>query len=322
MKSFDLSYKDKSIELKDVSFKPNVSHAVIQRDYKFQHTEFSGSVGNLVLTGVNFDSLLYAEKLFIDRVELKNVQAEIFKDKTKPLDSARFPKYLGQTIRAIKMPFKISLVKATAVQLKNTERKPDSTYATIHVTRVAMEVKNITNLKPKDSLVATADAYLENKAHFKATLSFLYNSPQFLFRGKVDKFKLTDLNPLLQAYSPATIETGIADEIVFSGIAREREARGTMKFLCHDLQVDLKLKEKAKWKSTVLAFAANTAVNSSNPGRADLPPRIVKFKVDRDMNKGFINIILRSILNGVKETMIMNKANRKAYRKEREKRMK
>jgi hypothetical protein len=45
-----------------------------------------------------------------------------------------------------------------------------------------------------------------------------------------------------------------------------------------------------------------------------LPPRIVQFHVARDMNKGFINIILKSLLNGLKETMIMSKENRKAYK--------
>jgi hypothetical protein len=47
MKSFDLSYRDESITLKEVSFKPNVTHAVIQSKYNFQHTEFSGSIGLL-----------------------------------------------------------------------------------------------------------------------------------------------------------------------------------------------------------------------------------------------------------------------------------
>jgi hypothetical protein len=76
----------------------------------------------------------------------------------------------------------------------------------------------------------------------------------------------------------------------------------------------LALQNKAKWKSSVLAFAANTAVNSSNPASAELPPRIVKFQATRDMNKGFINLIIKSLLNGIKETMIMSKENRKAYR--------
>jgi uncharacterized protein YaaN involved in tellurite resistance len=33
------------------------------------------------------------------------------------------------------------------------------------------------------------------------------------------------------------------------------------------------------------------------------------------MNKGFVNIIIKSVLSGLKETMIMSKENKKAYKK-------
>lgn len=314
LKSFDLSYENKSIELKKISFKPNVSHEVLQRDFKYQHTEFSGTVGTLTINQVNFDSLVYVQKLFIDEVVLDSVRASIFKDKTKPLNKNRMPIYLGQTVRKISMPLRINHVKAMHVNLENTERKPDSTLAKVNITRATMEVKNITNLSPHSILAMKADAWLEGKAHFKATLGFYYLIPQFDFEGSIEKFNLPDLTPLIQAYTPAKINKGIADEISFSGIAEQTRASGTFKFLYHDLEVDLELKEQAKWKSSVLAFAANTALNSSNPGSADLPPRVVKFKIERDMNKGFVNVVIKSILNGMKETMIMSKENRKTYK--------
>jgi hypothetical protein len=319
MKSFDLSYEDKSIKLKDVSFKPNVSHAVLQSKHKYQNTEFSGSVGKLELNKINFDSLIYAQKLFIDEIELDHVKAAIFKDKTKPMDSTRRPVYLGQTVAAISLPLFIKHVKATDVELENTERKPDSTEAKVNITKAKLEVTNITNLSTTSGLVMRADAYINGKAHFKAALTFSYQKPQFTFEGEVKKFDLPDLNALIQAYTPAKINKGVSDEISFSGIAEQTKASGTMKFLYHDLEVDLELHEQAKWKSSVLAFAANTALHSSNPNSSDLPSREVKFQIERDVTKGFVNVIIKSILNGLKETMIMNRENRKEYKDTRKK---
>jgi len=312
--SFNLSYRDKAIKLKEISFQPNVSHDVLQRKHKYQHTEFAGTIGTLEIDQLNFDSLIYARKLFIDEILLDNVRASIFKDKTKPMDTNRFPIYLGQTVSKISMPLRINHIKATRVHLENTERKPDSTLAKVIITRATMEVKNITNLSPKSSMVMSADAWLEGKVSFKATLAFHYTKPQFTFEGAIGKFNLPDLTPLIQAYTPAKINKGIADEISFSGLAEQTRASGTFKFLYHNLEVDLELKEQAKWKSSVLAFAVNTALDSSNPGSSDLPPRIVKFNIERDMNKGFVNVVIKSILNGMKETMIMSKENRKAYK--------
>lgn len=319
MQSFDLSYEDKSIKLKGISFKPNVSHAVLQKKHKYQHTEFSGSVGKLDILKVNFDSLIYVHKLFIDEIIADSVKASIFKDKTKPIDSTRRPVYLGQTIAAIPIPVLIKNVKATHVHLENTERKPDSTNAKVSITKANLEVKNMTNLSSKTGLVMSADAYINGKAHFKAGLTFSYQKPQFSFEGEVKKFDLPDLNPLIQAYTPAKINKGVSDEISFSGLAEQTKASGTMKFLYHDLEVDLELKEQAKWKSSVIAFAANSVVNSSNPVSSALPPRIVQFNVERDVTKGFVNVIIKSILNGLKETMIMSKENRKSYQETRKK---
>ncbi len=151
------------------------------------------------------------------------------------------------------------------------------------------------------------------------SLQFSYAAPQMLINGRVQKFNLPDLNNFLSSYTPAKVNKGIVDEVVFSATAYRNHSEGKMKFLYHDLKIDLELKDQAKWKSDVLAFAGNTVVASSNPPPGGKPAKEVTFHVDRDMNKGFINIIIKSILAGFKETVIMSKENRKAYKEGKEK---
>jgi hypothetical protein len=88
-----------------------------------------------------------------------------------------------------------------------------------------------------------------------------------------------------------------------------------MKFLFHGLDVNLHLKSQGDWTNSILSFAANNILIRDNPASADKPPRIVQYQVERDMNKGFINILLRAAFTGLKETIIMSKDNKKAYRK-------
>jgi len=316
IESFDLSYRGKSIKTEGVSFKPNISDAAMQARYHFQHAQFSGSLGNMQMTGVNFDSLIYSRKLLIDQILLDKVSASIFKDKTKPLDTDRFPVYLGQTIAAIKMPMLIKQVKATNVSLVSKERKPDGSFGIANINRGTAEVKHITNLSSHEMLLLKADAFLENKAHFNINLQFSYLEPQFSFDARIDKFNLPDLNILLQSFTPAKINKGTLDGMTFSGQAYRTNATGTMKFLYHDLDIDLALKDQAKWKSSALAFAANTIMPEANPVSANMPEKVVQFSVDRDMNKGFINIILKSLFTGLKETVILTKENRKEYQKD------
>ena len=315
MQSFDLSYRDRSIKLRDVVFKPNISEATMQARFNYQNTQFSGTVGVLNLLGVNFDSLIYKRKIFIDEVILDKVTASIFKDKSKPVDPNKFPQYLGQSIKAIPSPVQIKKVKGTNINLVNRERNPDGSYATANINRASVEVKNITNLSSAELLQLNANAYIENKAHFNLGLGFSYVAPQFSFDGRIDKFDLPGLNPLVEAYTPAKIHKGMLDEMTFSGIVYRTNSTGSMKFLYHDLDIDIELEGKAKWKSDVLAFGANTLLPSANPAPG-LPPRVVSFKAERDMHKSFVNITIKSLLAGLKETVIMSKENKKAFREE------
>ncbi len=309
-----LSYLEKSIDLKNIAFRPNVRETDLQKRHKFQLTQFSGSAGLINITGINFDSLIYYKKLYIDEIAIDSVNAAIFKDKTKPIDTNRFPEYPGQSIAAIKLPLLIKQVQAKNVNLVNREFRPDSSYATANVNRATLSVDNITNINTSQGLSMKAEAFLENKVPFKLSLGFNYNKPEFSIKGAFPKFNLIDLNPLIQSYTPVTVNDGVIDEIEFDAIGHQKDAEGTMKFLYHDLKIDIKIEDKAPWKSAVLSFAANTVVNSSNPGSADLPPRIVKYHFDRDMNKAFINVIIKSALTGLKETILMSKENKKLYK--------
>ena len=317
--NFNLSYSENSIKLENFAFSPNISETALQKRHKFQITQFAANVGVLNINGIGFDSLFQRKKLFIDEILIDSVSAKIFKDKTKPIDLKKFPEYLGQTVAAIKLPLAIKQVKATNVNLVNREFRPDSIYATANINKATMSIENFTNINTELPLLMKADAYLENKVRFQVTLGFDYKKPEFSIKGSFPKFNLKDLNPLIQSYTPVTVNSGQVDEIEFKGTAGKTSSAGTMKFLYHDLNIDIKLEEKADWKNSVLSFAANRVVASANPVSEKLPPKVVKFSAERDMNKGFINIVIKSALNGLKETVLMSKENKKAYKEEKKK---
>ena len=208
---------------------------------------------------------------------------------------------------------RIKKVKASGLNFVSVERKEDGKYVKVTIHRGTVEAKNITNLPSIAPLSLNAAAILENKASLSLAVAFRYDKPQFSINGKIGKFNLPGLNTLVTAYSPAKIKQGTVDEITFSGTAFRTKATGTLKFLYHNLDIDLKLTDK-KWQNSAIAFAANTYLNTNNPPAAGKPPRVVTYQVDRDMNKGGFNIILKSFLAGMKETMIMSKENKKAYK--------
>lgn len=317
--NFNLSYSEKSIQIQNINFCPNISEKDLQKRHKFQITQFAGNAATINITGIGFDSLIQKNKLLVDEILVDSVSAKIFKDKTKPIDLKKFPDYPGQSVSAIKLPLLVKQVKATNLNLVNREYRPDSSYATANINKATLSVENLTNINTKQPLLINADAFLENKVRFQVILGFDYEKPEFSIKGSFPKFNLNDLNPLIQAYTPVTVKSGLVDEIEFTGKAGKTSSSGTMKFLYHDLNIDVKLEEKAAWKNSVLSFAANRVVSSANPVSEKLPPKIVKFSAERDMNKGFINIVIKSALSGLKETVLMSKENKKAYKEEKKK---
>jgi hypothetical protein len=318
LQSFDLSFAKKDLNLKNFAFKPNISQAAMLKREKYQKAQFSISVGSINLKNVNFDTLVYHRRLLVDDINIDKVMVSLFKDKMKPIDKNKFPKYLGQKLAAIPIPLRVKQVNVTGASLTNLERKVDGKYARVNITRGSLEAKNITNLPTNEMLTVKLSGFVENKAPINLAVAFSYQQPYFNINCKVGTFNLPDLNQLLAAYTPAIIKKGTVDEITFSGVVNRTTATGTMKFLYHNLDVDLKLTDK-KWQNSVIGFAANTYLSTNNPPSAGLPPKVVQYQAVRDLNKGGFNPIIRSFLSGMKETMIMSKENKKAYKEEKKK---
>ncbi len=310
---FALSYKEKNIVLNNVQFAPNISESALQKLFNYQHSQFKITINKMVMNGIDFDTLLVTKAINIKEIIVDSAVVAVFRDKTKPVDPARFPEYPPQQLQKIKFPLSIQNVVVTNATILNRERKVDGRYAKVKVTRLKGTIENVSTISDSSSLNLAAEGYIEDEAQFKISLKMDYSVPQFSINGSVAKFELGKLNPLIKNYSPARINSGIIDQVEFSGIAYKTKSFGTMKFLYHDLNIDLQLKEQPKWKSDLGAFAANTYLQGSNPANDNLPPRVVRYEAERDMHKGFINIILKSVFSGVRETLILSKENRKRF---------
>jgi hypothetical protein len=313
LNSIDISYKDHSITADGISLKPTKSFSELQKNNKYQKTDQSITVGSVKISDIRFDSLV-RKKIFIGRMMLDSVDVTLYKDNSKAVDPEHLPEYPGQSIAKIPLPLRIDSAEVTNLHLLSIEIKKDGVPAKVSLNKGVVHAENITNLDSSKELTIVAEAYIDDKVKFNSTVGFSYAKPQINLKVHFDRFNLTELNKVIGAYSPAKIDSGIADEISFSGVISRTQSSGTMKFLYSGLVVDMKIKDKAKWKSAFVAFAANEYLSENNPPEKDMPAKIVKYNVQRDMHKGFPNIIIKSAIAGVKETMILSGENKKAYK--------
>ncbi|HEX5111493.1 MAG TPA: DUF748 domain-containing protein, partial [Saprospiraceae bacterium] len=316
--SFRLHYAGNAIELKNVAYKPNRSEKAIAARFPFRKEVFNVVADSIHVKGINFDSLMYANKIFVDEVLLDSVYCEIYKDLTRPFPPHHQPKYLGQQVKEYAIPVFIKHINVSHANLLNKEVTPDSSSGKVNITRGKLDIYNITNLPTAEPLKVEADAYVENSAHTNLEVNFRYDQSQFSIKGNVKPFELQELNPFINSYTPMRIKKGMSDGITFSGVVYRTYSTGNMKSLYHDLEFEMAPVEKVSLGTIIKAFVAKTIINNSNPPSPNLPTRVVQFHVDRDMRTGFIWIIVKSMLDGIQETFIMSKENKEVYREKKE----
>lgn len=313
--SLDISYSGNSVKLNNVQYKLNISDAEMQKKFIYQTAHFSGTVNQIKLQGFNFDSLMIRNQILMDSVVVSNINASIYKDKTKLLNTGKFPEYLAQQIQAVKIPLQIENVIVHDANIVSKEKLPSGTTAVVNVYRLEGKLSNVTNDSTDGDLLLHGSGYIDNKVFFSADLTFDYDAPQFSYASTFKKFNLTDLNPVIQQFAPVNILSGGVDKIHLTGLAHKTYATGTMEFLYHDLKLDIDLEDKARWLNSVISFAANTYIKENNPESEGLPPHIGNYRVERNMHKEFINVVLISAFSGLKETMVQSKDAKKDYKK-------
>ncbi len=308
--SVKINYQKQLLRLRNVKYKPNSDVKSYAKTLPFQKEIFSINVGSIALNRINFDSLIYHKCLFVEQIDIDSLKATIYKDKTRPFDSTRFPTYLGQQIAGVPIPFKINKVEIKNSDIAYHEKKADGDAAAANINQVSATVTNVTNKLQSGFLDIKAVAFIEKAAPLNAEIKFMYAKPQFEFEVNVNSFDLMKLNTLIQSFAPVTLKSGTVDKIKLTGLASNTGANGNMTFLYHDLVMEMQLQEQAKWKNSIISFAANSVVISNNPSGKDNLIKNAVIQIDRDVNKGFVNVILKSFFNGVKETVVPEKVNR------------
>jgi hypothetical protein len=313
-KSAELLRREKVLHISGVVMKPTLSHDAFNQLRKYQKELYSITVKKVDVSNISIDSLRSYRTLLIGKVSLDSADVLIYKDKTKDVDLKRFPGFPGQQLNSVGFPLNIKELKITGSALEYQEKKVDGDLASVKIGRMKLNALNITNQKPGTRLSVKLEGFLDNKVPIDLALSFSYKMPEFSFKGAIKPFDLKDLNPVIEAFAPTSVKNGFVDAINFSGNGYQQYATGDMEFLYHDLGLTFDMKKYSKLKNSLISFATNNYLNSSNPASNNKAARVVKFDVDRDMNRGFMNLVVKSVVSGLQETMLPSRENRKMNR--------
>jgi hypothetical protein len=307
----------KRMTISNANLHPNLSKEAFTNRFKFQKLRPELSIQNIQLTNIDFSRLVNNKGIFADSLIISSGQANLFKSKLKPLNKQKFPQYLALQINSIKYPLHIGVVTAKQVDIDFTLEQKNGQLSHVEINKLQGKLLNVQNQTSKQKLHLIAKGNLENSIPFSANLAFSYTQDRFSYSVEVYKSNLRSISKMIHSFAPVTIKSGNIERIKVRGIATRTDSRGEMTFVYNDLNIQIDQEEeniKKKIGSHILSFAANTYILSNNPTDANLPPRKVHFIALRNMNKGFINLLIQSIMSGVKETVLPSRDNRQRYK--------
>lgn len=257
----------------------------------FNKKDFSDAAGKQVsriklntsgvgFSGMNVQMFLEHNWFLAKKMDVNTMNLNVFRDKNAdfiPKESISVQELLR------KIPFLILLdtIKVNNADIvyehlaKNTKKSGKVSFNKLNGT--------ITNFR-NDSLSFKSDKKLKMKVNSmfmnKGKLTALYEFPLnttkevFYCKGKLVNMSLTELNNMLENTVFVSIKSGELDTLSFAFNATDKESKGKMKFLYHNLKIELLNRDNKKQnlKKKIMSYFANRLlINDQNPKNGNAP---------------------------------------------------
>lgn len=264
--------------------------------------------------GVNFFRLNSQGRLHARSLTVSRTVAKVFMNRERPPGkgnkSANFP---HRALQRLPVQVTIDTLRLRQVSVAYTEYNPVTEQrGIVHVDELGGQVLHVTNdsvsLAQNHHAIAKLDALLVKAARLHLLIDFNLSSARsaFAFRGHVGPMDMVSLNPVASRLGLVSMDSGKLRQMDFRVQADAAGSRGTMQMQYDGLKVAL-LKEGGDGqpvrKKALLSFLANALViRDANPsGSGKL--RTAEIRYVRPPGGSFFNLLWKSVLVGMRETV-------------------
>ena len=226
----------------------------------------------------------------------------------------RFP---HQSLMKLAVPYRLQKVVATDAFIEYKERNPRSDSAGrvqfYHSTVVISRLTNIDSLLKKDNnCTVNFDTKLLNMSSLtsRIVLQLKDTAGRFTVKASVSGFDATRLNTLLRPMALAQADKGQIKRLDFELEGNNYTSHGKLVFLYEGLKVSVLKKDEQEKKlkeKKLVSMIANLVVKDANPGKKDKGPREATIDYKRITDRSFFNLIWKSVLQGVKISLGVEK---------------
>ncbi|MEA3479671.1 MAG: hypothetical protein U9R60_15915 [Bacteroidota bacterium] len=305
---------DSTISIDSLQLIPLYEKYKFAREVGKQTDRFTFGMDSLNIYGVNFDSLLMIQEPILRLIEVNGLHASIFRDKHRPFDFSNYPKLPHEALRTMDKDITVEEVRINNGYVEYIEHEAGAENpGKVFFEEINGSILNITSdslrILEHPAMEINATMMLFGKGKLEAYIQMPLNDPKdnFTFKGHLTEMQMKEVNHFLSPSAMVDVNSGQIDDLSFTASANRYVGKGSMNFLYNSLTIDV-LKEKdgkikRRW---FISTIATSFVKNENPS-PNKPVRVAPMYFDRDMNKGIINFLWKTIFSGIKETLLPSK---------------
>lgn len=268
------------------------------------------------ISEIDVEKLFEEKKIYAQELSIDHGNMAIFADERpfKRPFKLNYRSYPHQVFSKLNLKCFIKTIKLQRIDITFSQYNPETRLTgSLYFDTIKGKITNVTNdtLPLQQNPICEAYLWMRFMKKNPVNLAFTFNlkDPNGAFRckGEVKSMPFSDLNQVTYALAKAKLESGVLDRFSFDLQGNKFGLNGPITLLYHDLKVNLwkeqqdtKLMKKMKF----LSFLANNSVlKSSNPFKRK-PAKTVIADYQRDPQKGFFSVLWRTLLEGIKGTVI------------------
>jgi len=313
------SATSKTLVVKSFSIQPNYADYNFTSRYEFQTDCIEAGFSNIYVHDFSAAGYFKSRSLVSSYIEIGKMDVNVFRDNRKKfrhVNKSAFQDVIYNYPGIIHID-SIGLISGNVTYTEHVEKANEPgriSFNDIHAK--IYKITNDTIYKTENaSLELRGDALLMGKGKMTILLKgrIFDNHNTFSLNGTLSGFEANELNPMLEKNAFIYVTSGKIDAMNFSFTANNTKATGKMIMLYHGLDIAVKNKrtdDTTAFRERLISLIAKRKVLDSNPiPNEDVREGIIDY--ERDPERFLFNYCFKSILSGIKSSLVKSPKKRK-----------
>ncbi|MGI9548208.1 MAG: hypothetical protein ACR2MM_13270 [Flavobacteriaceae bacterium] len=302
--NFNFSTETGLLSLKNFGFKPQASRAVFASQNTYTYEIFDLEISEFDIHGVNTSTFIANGAISMDSISIDSMGLQIFKDKTKPLNTAKHKLLPNEQLKNINQPLHIKHIRVSNSHLKYSELLPkNQKMLQFELKDINADIDYITSVR--DSMQTERTLAIELRANLQGAIAldvklgmpYGTDNNAFSFSGSTkETASFKELNSIISPVLGIRFTGGRLNGMEFNGRGTPHSINGDLAMYYKDLEIQIENKKDKEKKG--VNWLANSMVKSSNPNKKG-KLIIGSMNYEREYYKGLPNYLWKSIQTGV-----------------------